>query len=98
MSPEQLQGKEPSKSWDLWSLAVVVYEMLAGAHPFAGSTALEVHNAVLAGCATPLRAHLPEAPAGWQHFFDQALSAGVESRPQSALQLFSSFAAATGQS
>ena len=67
------------------------YEMLAGAHPFAASTAFDVHSAILAGRVTPLRAHLPEAPPSWQHFFDQALALRIESRPQTALQLFSAF-------
>lgn len=91
MSPEQLHGEEPAERWDLWALAVVAYEMLAGAHPFAVSTALDVHNAVLTGRATPLRTHLPKAPASWQDFFDRAFSPFVELRPASALQLFSAF-------
>ena len=91
MSPEQLRGEQPAESWDLWALAVVAYEMLAGAHPFAGSTALEIHAIILAGHVTRLRTHLPEAPPSWQRFFDQALSTCVESRPTSALQRFSEF-------
>jgi hypothetical protein len=34
MSPEQLRGEPPSESWDIWSLAVVAFEMLTGRHPF----------------------------------------------------------------
>ena len=94
MSPEQLRGEKPAESWDLWALAVVAYEMLAGAHPFDGSTVLDVHNAILAGRVTPLNAHWPEAPPSWQRFFDQALALRVESRPNSALKLFSDFAGA----
>jgi eukaryotic-like serine/threonine-protein kinase len=91
MSPEQLRGERPAESWDLWALAVVAYEMLTGFHPFSGSTVLDVHNAILAGRATPLRTHLPEAPSGWQLFFDQALAASIAPRPNSALHLFSEY-------
>jgi tRNA A-37 threonylcarbamoyl transferase component Bud32 len=91
MSPEQLRGEDPAKSWDLWALAVVAYEMLAGAYPFPGTTSLDVQNAVVAGRMIPLRTHLPEAPQSWQDFFDQALAASVESRPDSALRLYQEF-------
>jgi eukaryotic-like serine/threonine-protein kinase len=92
MSPEQLRGEDSSESWDLWALAVVTYEMLAGAHPFSGSTTLEVRNSILAGDWTPLHAYRPEAPPGWQHFFDRALAARVELRPDSAPRFLSDFA------
>jgi serine/threonine-protein kinase len=91
MSPEELRGKKPAESWDLWALAVVAYEMLAGVHPFNGSTSSEIRSAILDGKVTALYTHLPEAPASWQHFFDKALASDVGSRPQSALQLLSAF-------
>jgi eukaryotic-like serine/threonine-protein kinase len=91
MSPEQLRGKKPTESWDVWALAVVAYEMLAGVHPFGGNTVLELHHAILSGRAMPLHAHLPEAPQSWQRFFDKALSSNSELRPNSAIRLFSDF-------
>jgi len=91
MSPEELQGEQPSESWDLWALAVVAYEMLAGVHPFAGYTASEVRLAILDSRMAPLQAHLPEAPASWQQFFEKALALVPASRPTSALQLLSEF-------
>ncbi len=91
MSPEQLRGGKAAESWDLWALAVVAYEMLAGNHPFAGSTTQEVRSSILARNLTPLRTYLPKAPPSWQHFFDKALADRVESRPNSALQLYAGF-------
>jgi tRNA A-37 threonylcarbamoyl transferase component Bud32 len=95
MSPEQLRGEKPAESWDLWALAVVAYEMLASAHPFNGSTSLDVSNTILAVRITPLCTYLPEAPPSWQCFFDQALSINISSRPASALQFLYKFKEAT---
>jgi tRNA A-37 threonylcarbamoyl transferase component Bud32 len=36
MSPEQLRGEQASAAWDVWALALIAYEMLTGALPFAG--------------------------------------------------------------
>jgi len=91
MSPEELHGEKPSESWDLWALSVVAYEMLAGVHPFTGSTVSEVRIAILDGRRAPLQTHLPGAPAALQHFFDSALACDPASRPRSALRLLSEF-------
>jgi serine/threonine-protein kinase len=89
MSPEQLRGDPATSGWDLWSLAVVAYEMLTGAHPLAGRNAVEWQRAVAAGQFRPLATHLPDAPARWQEFFDRALAADPRRRPQSAEIFFS---------
>jgi serine/threonine protein kinase len=91
MSPEELNGENPEESWDLWALAVVAYEMLAGAHPFAGGTPAEVRNAILDGRMTPLIDHLPDAPEDWQLFFDRVLAFDPALRPRSADQLLAEF-------
>ncbi|MBN2320935.1 MAG: protein kinase [Acidobacteria bacterium] len=91
MSPEELHGDKPDEGWDIWALAVIAYEMLVGLHPFAGATSAEVRNAILDGRMTPLSEHLPEAPAGWQYFFEKTLAPDRGLRPQSAYQLLSDF-------
>jgi len=91
MSPEELRGEKPTESWDLWALAVVTYEMLAGVHPFTGSTVSEIRIAILDGRMTPLQAHLPDATQTLQQFFNKALAFDPANRPSSALQLLSYF-------
>jgi hypothetical protein len=91
MSPEQLRGEMPSGSWDLWALAVVAYEMLTGAYPFATEAAVGLHQAVPAARATPVRVHVPEAPASWNTFFERALAAECNLRPASASQFCTEF-------
>ena len=47
MSPEQARGRHVDKRTDIWSFGVILYEMLAGASPFAGETATDSIGAVL---------------------------------------------------
>ncbi len=84
MAPEQLRGEPVNAVWDLWALAVVAYEVLTGAYPFAGATPAEWHSAVLAGRFTPVDTHLAEAPDRWQEFFARAFALDPAQRPDSA--------------
>jgi eukaryotic-like serine/threonine-protein kinase len=45
MAPEQLRGEEGDEASDLYSLAIVLYEMLSGAPPFSASTDYELMQA-----------------------------------------------------
>ena len=91
MSPEQLRGGTVQPAWDLWALTVVAYEMLAGAHPFAGATIDETHQAILSARCAPVATHLLDAPPGAQAVFAQAFAMDPDARPGSAAALLRQF-------
>jgi len=63
MSPEQLEGKGCDARSDLFSLGIVLYQMLSGKHPFMRGTIPATIFATLHGNYTPLKELRPECPA-----------------------------------
>ena len=65
MSPEQARGEKVDARTDIFSLGVMLYEMIAGRAPFAGATTSETIAAILRDEPPPLTRHAPEAPPNW---------------------------------
>jgi eukaryotic-like serine/threonine-protein kinase len=87
MSPEQLLGETLDTAWDLWALAVVAYQVLTGALPFARA-GTDWQRSVIAGKFTPLSEYLTEPPPTWELFFHRSFSTDRSERPRSAAELF----------
>ena len=87
MAPEQLRGEDVRPAWDIWALAVIAFEALTGAHPFAtaddeGSDADRILRSGLAASAP-----FVDAPPHCREFFSRALALDPAVRPESPLRL-----------
>ena len=87
MSPEQVRGRTVDHRSDLFSLGVVLYEMLSGARPFRGDTAPDTQSAILNIEPPDLQVGERAIPPGLERVVRRCLEKLPEQRFQSASDL-----------
>ena len=80
MSPEQAEGKDLDESSDVFSLGVVIYEMLAGCRPFQGESAISILTSILRDQPVPLQRKVESVPAEVSMLVERCLQKQKENR------------------
>lgn len=94
MAPEVLAGERGGPSADLFGTAVLLYEMLCARSPFAGNTAAEVVEAVVAGRVTPPSEYLPTISDALSSVLLRGLATKIEDRFEDAWEMAMDLSAA----
>jgi tetratricopeptide (TPR) repeat protein len=86
-SPEQLLGNSVDARSDLFSLGIVLHEMLTGKRPFDGDYPESIQYAMLHEAPTPLAQDVPDCPESVQHLLNSLLAKSPEDRYGGAKEL-----------
>src|ERR1041385_102422 len=84
LSPEQARGTQVDQTSDLYSLGIVLYEMLTGKVPFTGDSPVEIAMKHLSATPEQLTTVRPDIPKSLEHVALRALAKDPASRYQSA--------------
>ena len=87
MSPEQIEGRAVDARTDLWSLGVVMFEMLTGALPFSRDQASVLIHAILHDPLPAIASLRPNVPPELQRIVERALTRDPSRRWQSATEM-----------
>jgi serine/threonine protein kinase/tetratricopeptide (TPR) repeat protein len=87
MAPEQIQGKEVDHRADLFSLGVVLYEMLTRHKPFQGENLTVVSHRIVYDHFTPPRDYVHQLPTGIEKILARALEKDPARRYQRAREM-----------
>jgi eukaryotic-like serine/threonine-protein kinase len=86
MAPEQIRGRRGDERADVYSMGVILYEMLVGAPPFAATNLYAAMQDKMHLQPTPPRQVRPEIPAGLEELVLRALARDPTGRPPGAAQ------------
>ena len=84
MAPEQIRGETADARTDLFSLGILLYELLTGRRPFGGATPADVSSAILRDAPPPVRATRTDLPADLERIVGRCLEKDPERRFQTA--------------
>jgi len=87
MSPEQIQGKKIDQRSDLFSLGVVLYEMISGKQAFSGNYIAAITYSIVNESPTPISSLVEGLPSGLEKIVNRLLEKNPEKRYQDAAQI-----------
>jgi len=87
MSPEQVMGRKVDNRSDIFSLGIILYELLTGKRPFDGENITTIIYKIVNEEPLPLVKVKKDAPAGFEHIIEKALAKDPTNRYQACSEL-----------
>ncbi len=87
MSPEQIRDENVGHQTDIFSIGLVLYELLTGSHPFSAEKIAQISHNIIHKKHAPLRELRSDAPRVLEQVLDRALAKATKARYQNCLDL-----------